>query len=586
VDPERQTFKCFGCGAGGDVFKFIQLRENVNFKEARKILATKAGLNLIESDSKPARPGEAGKVDLERVNRWACRWFAEQLASAGGHRAREYLSERGISGDSVRLFSIGHAPDGWTGLYEDAMRAGFSVELLLAAGLIKQRDDGGRPYDAFRNRIIFPILDSLERVIGFGGRTLGDDPAKYINSPQSYLFNKSRCLYGIATAKHAFRDAGRAVVVEGYVDCIMAQQHGFGETVATLGTALTLDHVQMLRRYVSEVVLLFDSDSAGQRAMNQCLPLFLTTPLSVKVAQVPEGKDPADLLTAHGPKPLRLALTSAVGALESKWKQVLRECRDDARGPDMRRAIEEFLGLIGQSIRSGVCDPIQRGLLVNQVGKLLGLSSEEVQRHLRTLARQQGPASASAADSMPPARNAAAAAMQELLEVLICEPGYFESVRGQFEPAICGDPELSQIAATVVELASRQGGFTLPELISRFESVQVARRIMDLHFASEQGGNYAARVEGAVARLHAVRDRERIGSVLAEHRRIVPGPAERERMEEGDAATSADVQSEYEVKLRAAAEAARRMRHFAARRHVTATPPYKGAASGVPLSAD
>src|SRR5438874_65932 len=158
----------------------------------------------------------------------------------------------------------------------------------------------------------------------------------------------------------------------------MAHQYGFGETVATLGTALTLEHVRMLRGYVDEVVLLFDADSAGQRATERSLPLFFTSDVHVRIAQVPEGKDPADLLVSRGADALKSALTSATGALESKWSQVLRRCEDSTRGPDMRRAVEEFLGLISQAANYGTCDAIQRGLLANQVGKLLGLSSEEV----------------------------------------------------------------------------------------------------------------------------------------------------------------------------------------------------------------
>jgi len=586
VNPERQTFKCFGCGAGGDVFKFIQLRENVSFSEARSILASKAGLSLLDSQSKPRAPGEVGKVDLERVNRWASLWFAQQLSGPGGKTARDYLSDRGITNESIQGFAIGYAPDGWSALHNAAIQKGISVELLLAAGLLKRREDGTGHYDAFRNRVIFPIRDTLDRTIGFGGRTLGEEPAKYINSPQSALFDKGRCLYGLSSAKNAFRGARRAVVVEGYVDCIMAQQHGFPETVATLGTALTLDHVQMLRRYVEEVILLFDADGAGQRAMDQCLPLFFTTTVDVRLAQVPEGKDPADLLAQKGPEALRAALTSAVGALESKWTQVLRQCKGDARGPDVRRAMEEFLGLIGQSVSFGACDPIQRGLLVNQVGKLLGLSSEEVQRHLRTLARRQIVAPAASPKSMPLGRNAAAAAMEELLEVVISEPGYYESVRGQFDPAMCEDTELSQIAAAVADIAPGKGGFTLPELMSRFESVQIARRIMDLHIAGEKGGNRAARVEGAVTRLQKVRDQERIGTVFAEHRRHADPAPEQNREEVIDAAAPTAAQTEHVSRLRAAGEAARRISHFAARRHLTAPPLMTGAASGELHSAD
>ncbi|HUN82405.1 MAG TPA: toprim domain-containing protein, partial [Phycisphaerae bacterium] len=444
------------------------------------------------------------------------------------------------------------------------------IPLLSAAGLIKRREEGTGHYDAFRNRIIFPIRDVVDRVIGFGGRTLEDGQAKYINSPQSALFDKSRCLYGLATAKNAFRESRRAVVVEGYVDCIMAQQHGFPEAVATLGTALTIDHVQVLRRYVDEVILLFDADSAGQKAANSSLPLFFTTDVELRLARVPEGKDPAELLQNNGPEPLAAALTSATGALESKWNLVLRHSRGDARGPDLRRAVEEFLGLIARSVGFGTCDPIQRGLLINRVGKLLGLSGEEVSRQLQIIARRLPASPASAPVPAPtepatPVPNAAAAATRDLLEILLNDPGYYDSVRSQFNPDLLADEASRLVAREVVKVCEERGGFELTELLGRVESVELSRRIIDLQLAGERGGNFAARVEGAVTTLQKARDRSRVDTLMAEIR--------------GDPTSES-------TRLLAAGEAARRVTHFAARRHLTATPVIVGAAPGDPHAAD
>ncbi len=569
VTPDRQIFKCFGCGAGGDVFKFIQLRENVDFLEARQILAAKAGIE-VRDEKQATGPSDAiGKPDLERVNRWAAAWFQQQLMGSDGDSARGYVRSRGISDESVTRFGLGFAPDGWSALANAAQQKNIPVEMLLASGLIKRRDEGNGYYDAFRNRLMFPIQDAMGRIIGFGGRALGDDNAKYLNSPQTVLFDKSRCLYGLFGAKDAFRDRGRALVVEGYIDCLMAHQYGFTETVATLGTALTLDHVQMLRRYVDEVILLFDADAAGQRAANQSLPLFFTTDVSLRLAHVPEGKDPADLLVQKGAEALQMALTSAVGALESKWKQVLIRCQSGDQGPDVRRAVEEFLGLIVQSQDYGAGDPIQRGLLINQVGKLLGLSNEEVNRQLRILGRKSpAPVSSSprVASERPAASTSAAdSAMRDLLEVLLNEPSYYESVRSEFDVSLVADADLADIARGFAELAEQPGEFAVGALISRFESVRISGLIVDLQMAGERGGNYGARVEGAVATLQKVRDRERVGAMLAEGR--------------GDT-------NQASSKLRAAGEAARRMSHFAARRHMTATPLIVGAASSEPHTAD
>lgn len=568
VTPDRQIFKCFGCGVGGDVFKFVQLRESVDFLEARQILAAKAGIDLQHERPTESASESIGKPDLERVNRWAAAWFQQQFLGTDGESAREYVRTRGITEESIKAFGLGFAPDGWSALVNAASQKNIPPTLLLAAGLIKQRDEGNGFYDAFRNRLMFPIQDAMGRVIGFGGRALGDDNAKYLNSPQTVLFDKSRCLYGLNAAKDAFRDGKRAVVVEGYIDCLMAHQFGFTETVATLGTALTLDHVQMLRRYVDEVVLLFDADSAGQRAANQSLPLFFTSDVSLRLAQVPEGKDPADLLLQKGAEALRTALTSAVGALESKWKQVLSRCRSGDGGPDVRRAVEEFLGLVAQSQDFGAGDPIQRGLLINQVGKLLGLSNEEINRQMRILGRKAPVVSASkptAVERVAPPSNAADSAMRDLLEVLLNEPTYYESVRSEFDASLIGDADLAEIARGLSEIADAGGEWTVSSLIGRFESVRIGGLIVDLQMAGERGGNFAARVEGAVATLQKVRDRERIVALTAEGRG------------ETNQASS---------KLRAAGEAARRMSHFAARRHMTATPLIPGAASSEAHTAD
>jgi len=585
VTPERQAFKCFGCGAGGDVFKFIQLRENVSFPEARAILAQRAGIPL-ESESKTHSASEngPGKLEIERVNRWAVAWFQKQLASAEGKTAREYVAGRGMTEASVERFAIGYAPVGWEVMAMAAKEKGIPAELLLAAGLARPRAEGGGLYDAFRNRLLFPIVDAMNRVVGFGGRTLGEDDAKYVNTSQNLLFDKGRCLYGLATAKDAFREQKTAVVVEGYVDCIMAQQSGFTHAVATLGTALTADHVRLLRRYVDRAILIFDSDAAGQRAADQSLPLFLTESLEVLLANVPEGKDPADYLLSSGPAAFAAVLTSAVGALEFKWKQVLRQCRGEATAPDRRRAVEEFLGLIARSSEFGTCDPIQRGLILNQVGKLLGLSGEEVNRQLRITARRLGPAPAAASDRsmgspaafrQPVLLDAMDGAARDLVEVLLNAPEYYGAIASEFDPREISNTQLREIALAVAEMVGRPKAWSLAGLISRFESVETSARIMDLQTAGQRRGNYSGTVEGALARLRQLREQRRLNELAAGLRAKVP-LMETERGTASPTEIRKGLSAEDQEKLRSVGEMARRVSHFAAQRHL-ATPATVGA---------
>ncbi|MBN2563784.1 MAG: DNA primase [Phycisphaerae bacterium] len=579
VNPERQIFKCFGCGAGGDVFKFIQMRENVSFMEAKTILATRAGISIEEEARPNDRPAGPSKTDLERTNRWASRWFQQQLAGSAGRNVRGYLENRGISEESVRRFALGYAPDSWDSLRRAAAERGIPSQLLSMAGLTKENPDTGNCYDAFRNRLIFPIQDVMARTIGFGGRTLGEDPAKYLNSPQSALFDKKRCLYGLDSAKEAFREHRTAVVVEGYVDCIMAQQYGFGQTVATLGTALTIEHVRLLRRYVDAVILVFDSDEAGRRAADQSLSLFLTEQLDVRLAEVPEAKDPADLLLAAGAEAFQHVLTSAQDALEFKWKQVLQRYRNDATGPMRRRAIEEFLGLIASSADLGACEPIQRGLILNQVGKLLGLSSEEVHRQLRIVARRSGPVrgvddGGPRSERAPVTPDAACAAMRELLGVLLNEPSYYASIATEFDPGLIPDRATREIAQAVVETAQEDPDFTLPALISRFESVETAKRIVALQTAAETRGNVAATVEGAVQCLQRLREQRRNDDLESGLRKVesrVPSEAAGE-VEEGVPRGQPEGKEMDERSIAQALRQGVRNAHgFAARRHLSAS---------------
>lgn len=574
VVPSKQIFHCFGCGVGGDVFKFIQIRESVGFLEAREILAARAGIALEEQG--PKRGPDSSKVDLERANRWAAAWFRKQLEGPAGSIVRKYIADRGISDSSSRGHGLGFAPDQWDGMLNAARKKGVSEDLLAAAGLIKRSDDG-RVYDAFRNRLVFPIVDAMGRTLGFGGRTLSEnDPAKYLNSPQNALFDKSRCLYGLSTARPGFAESGTANIVEGYTDCLLAQQHGFQNTVATLGTALTTQHVQILRRYVERVVLVFDSDEAGQRAADRALEVFIGGRLDVRIATVPEGKDPADYLRLEGGREgFERVLTSAFGALEYKWQQVLRQCSGRATERRHRVAIEEFLGLVAKTMSLGDIDPIQWGLISNQVGKLLSLPPEDVSRQLRLISvrsrsidhRDVGPAPAKPAGI----RNAAAAASLDLLEVLLNEPGYYDSIASKFDPDRLPDAATRAIGHAAVDLAKSSHGLSIAALIARFESVETARRITELQVRGERRGEYGERTERAVARLQQLGLHRQVDSL-----RRSETPADQMAKNQSECGPH-DCNADERTRQRAANEVLRRINHFAARRHLA-----KPKSAGVP----
>lgn len=513
VVPSKQIFKCFGCGAGGDVFTFVHLKERVEFRDARAILAERAGIDLSVEERRGSAAGP-GKLDLERANRWAMQWFQEQFRGVEGGPARAYAAGRGLTPESIERFSIGYAPADAERILAAARRRDVPLNLLIEAGVVKKSPDGGRPYGAFADRLILPIRDAMDRVIGFGGRALGEDRIKYLNTSQTPLFDKGRCLYGISLAKSAFAAKRCAVVVEGYLDCIVAHQFGVDHAVATLGTALTPEHVETLRRYVDAVVLVFDSDEAGQRAADRSLEVFLRGQLEVRIAKVPKGKDPADYLISEGKEAFEGVLTSAVPALGFKWNQLLGRYHGGASGPDRRRAVEEFLGLLSEATEAVNADPIQKGLVVNQVGKLLGLPAEEVYEQLRLLSRRRRPARSAPAESAPlggegfegrAARDGATAAMQQMIEVVLNEPARYESIAAWFDPRLLEDEDLRAIGAALEDWAATGSTATLPGLMERFESARLAARITELQIRGDRRGNFAGTLEGAIAAIQRSR---------------------------------------------------------------------------------
>lgn len=555
VSPAKQIFKCFGCGAGGDVFKFIQLRERVNFSEARAILAAKAGISLAEPSH--SGPVDTDKASLARANDWAARWFRKQLGDSAA--VRDYLDRRGVSAQSIETFELGFAPDSWDSLKNAAASAGVPAPLLVAAGLVRQHPEG-RVYDAFRNRLMFPIRDVMNRVIGFGGRTLGDDPAKYLNTPQTALFDKSRCLYGLHAAKASISSRSAALVVEGYFDCLMAHQHGFTNAVATLGTALTPEHADLLRRFGEAVVLVFDSDDAGKRAAQRALPIFLAQRLDVRLVCVPDGKDPCDFLVAHGATAFEAVLNEAIGALESKWQELLARYRDQTGLGGRHRAIAEFLQELAAAAQWGAIDPIQRGLVVNEVAKLLEVPSAQVEEALRR-SRAVAPPTPRRTEQSPvaekagsPRETAVSAATRELLEALLADGSQYERVAPWLELNCLVDAELQEIGRVVVNSIQETGACSPVDLFTHLESTEASARLADLVLAGESREDWDEVIEGAIARIEL----ERVRSGRADFRTVFRDPAQ--------ATSESDAQALEQV------ERIRGQRQFAAPRHLRQTP--------------
>lgn len=395
VDPERQSFKCWSCGEGGDCFSFVMKIENLGFREVLEMLARRANLELPKS-FRGSRPQESEKADLYRVLEWAEDQFHQCLLRAPeAERARAYLKERGFTAETVGRFRLGYHPPGWQWLMDRA-RGRFGVEQLFRAKLVRERRDGSGYYDDFRDRVLFPIRDSRGRPVAFGGRILPDhdrpDAPKYLNSPESELFAKSRLLYGFDVAREAVRRSETAIVVEGYTDCTMAHQHGVANVVGTLGTALTETHVLALKRFARKVVLVYDGDEAGRTAAERSLPRFLAQDVDLRILTLPEGQDPADCLAGEGADAFRERIERA----EEAWKYKLRTAVEhfgletvDAR----HRVLDDMLGVLVQAPR--LSGTTREDMILAELARTVSLTEFKVRERLRDLRTAQSRRTAS-----------------------------------------------------------------------------------------------------------------------------------------------------------------------------------------------
>jgi len=312
VNQSKQIYHCFGCGRGGDVFSFWMDYHNLTFPQSLKDLAERYNVALPRQTNLPAeRKKTELKEILSKINRLAGNYFHEILLnSPEGRPGRDYLSSRHITGETISIFKLGYAPSRWDGLANQLKSKGIPLKIAERAGLMVSRKDGDY-YDRFRGRIIFPIFDLNQQIIGFGGRVLDDALPKYINTPETPLYHKGSSLYGLDSAFRKIREAGLAILVEGYMDVLALRQQGISNVVATLGTALTSDQTRKLKGYTKNVMVLFDPDEAGREAALKSFPLFLKEGISAKVLVLPGGEDPDSFVNEHGPEAFQQLLEEA-----------------------------------------------------------------------------------------------------------------------------------------------------------------------------------------------------------------------------------------------------------------------------------
>jgi DNA primase len=370
VDAQEKLYHCFGCGVGGDVIKFVEEKEGLGFSEAVELLADRYGVELEREQEDPrAEARRQQRRRLEQLLDRTAAFYASYLwDSEEARKAREYLGERGLSEETLRAFGVGYAPSAWDKILVRGQRAGFSVEELRGVGLV-QRGRGGGEYDRFRSRIMFPIRDRRGRTLGFGGRAMrSDQGAKYVNTAETDFFHKSQLLYGVDRAKAAIAKAARAVVVEGYTDVLALHQAGIEEAIAVMGTAITGEQVATLSGMVEEVVLALDADSAGQEAMLRAQRVASGRKMRLRVAAMPAGEDPAEMMAAEGGAERFRALIDAAVELNAFQVGLVLDRTDVASPTERDRALGEVAPVLATMGESASRDD-----LVRQVAERLDL---------------------------------------------------------------------------------------------------------------------------------------------------------------------------------------------------------------------
>lgn len=445
VNRQRQIFHCFGCGAGGDVIKFVMLRENVDFMTALRILAKRAGVELrMDADDGDG----VAKDRLFQALEQAALFFRSMLAEdESAAEARAYLKSRVLDGEAAETYGIGFAPPGWNHMEALGRSKGWGLDLLEAAGLVKPSEKPGRSthYDRFRNRLMFPIRDEIGRVVGFSGRRMGgeEEGAKYVNSPASAVFNKSRILYGLDRARQAMASDRTAILCEGQVDCIRCQINGFGQTVATQGTALSEDHARMLRRYADTVVLLLDADTAGQKAAVRGAHVLLAAGLNVSVAVLPAGEDPDSLLCKQGPE----ALASVLKEARSVVRFHVRRLRTEEPGEGQAALLRVARGVMETVRQAG--GALQRDHMIREAAQELNLSEAAFRRDLersdRPVYREEPSDDEGEPVSAPPPEAWGA------LELLIAHPDTVEVFRRYAPPACWTDARCRRLYRALLD---------------------------------------------------------------------------------------------------------------------------------------
>lgn len=467
VNAEKQIFYCFGCHTGGNVFSFMMQHEGLSFPEAVRALGNKYGIDVPDRQMTPEQKRRLSEKEmLFRVNELAMAFFRNSLHdSATGQQAKAYLASRGMTRNIVDGHQLGYAPNRWDGLLRHLGQKKVPVELITKSGLIIPRKDKSGYYDRFRDRIMFPIFDQNEKVIGFGGRVMGDGMPKYLNSPETPLYTKRRSLYGIQKAKQKVRKYGTVYLVEGYFDALALHLYGIHNAVATLGTALTAEHVQILKGLVGpsgKAILVYDSDQAGIKAAQRSIELFEQGFLDARILVLPDGYDPDDFLREKGPEDFHKASDRALGMIPFLIDSAIQRYGMSLEGKvKVVSAMQESLAFVQ--------DNIARSLYIKQLAERLDIDEAAVMEKVR-MSIQKRPVNRSGlqVDEFIKQVNSGSRLEQQIVAMMIRYPVMISEIVGKNLLDYFEDQNLKTIGQMIINQSGREE-INVADLVSSVE---------------------------------------------------------------------------------------------------------------------
>ncbi len=512
VVPDRQMYKCFGCGKGGGAINYVMELENLPFKDAVAVLAQRAGIPVPEfGGGGSARTRERREKILE-INRQAARTFHRWLNGSEGAEGLQYLQRRGLSKRTLTNFGLGFAPNRWDGLIAELSAQGYDKRDLLDAGLAVSSKDG-RVYDRFRNRVMFPIIDVRGNVIGFGGRVMDDSTPKYLNSPDTPVYNKSRNVFALNVAKTS--KAGRVILTEGYMDTISLHQAGFDSAVASLGTALTEEHGQLLAKYFKEAIIAYDGDGAGVAAAQRAIPLLEKAGLKVKVLRMRGAKDPDEFIKSYGRDAFLRLLDQSENQVDYRLAQIQKKY--DLTDDGQRIAFLQEAAQLVSTLHSAVEREIYGGHAAQTAGVTLETMGLEVNKALRArigkAKKQQERRDLSPASQLQPKTRSlrydnvrSALAEEGLLRLLMVDPGTVDKMDG-----LTGEAFSSPLLGRVFDRLSaraREGLSTHPAVLAEDFTGEEMDHLAQVAAQPESVANSARAIQNYISVIRMERDKQ------------------------------------------------------------------------------